>query len=131
MGAVRRVGYLWRLREVMASRGLFSTTALVPLLAQRGIELSHVQVWRLVTGMPERLSLPVLAALCDILQVTPSDLIIPTARNVPSHPEDPMEHLAAAGVLRRQRLDDPSLLDEGGAVGHAQGHLVVLLREQD
>ncbi|WP_426997807.1 helix-turn-helix domain-containing protein [Pseudarthrobacter sp. N5] len=47
----------------------------VPLLAQRGIELSSVQVWRLVTQIPERLSLPVLAALCDILEVTPAELI--------------------------------------------------------
>jgi DNA-binding Xre family transcriptional regulator len=75
----RQVRYLWRLREVMASRGLFSTTALIPLLVERGIELSAVQVWRLVTGTPERLSLPVLAALCDILEVTPSELIVTSA----------------------------------------------------
>jgi Cro/C1-type HTH DNA-binding domain len=44
--------------------------ALVPLLAKRGISLSASQVHRLVTGIPERLSLPVLAALCDILECT-------------------------------------------------------------
>ena len=47
----------------MAAHGLFNTTDLVPLLAERGINLSVVQVYRLVTGTPERLSLPVLAAL--------------------------------------------------------------------
>jgi len=130
MEVARQVGYLWRLREVMASRGLFSTTALAPLLAQRGIELSHVQVWRLVTGKPERLSLHVLAALCDILEVTPSDLIVP-ARTLPSHAQDPVQHLAAAGLFGGQRLHDPALLDEGGAIGHAQRHLMVLLGEQD
>jgi hypothetical protein len=36
----RRVAYQWRLREVMATRGLFTTTELVPLLAERGITLS-------------------------------------------------------------------------------------------
>ena len=65
----------------MAARGLFTTTDLVPLLAERGIELSASQVHRLVTGTPERLSLPVLAALCDILDVTPADLIATTAAN--------------------------------------------------
>jgi DNA-binding Xre family transcriptional regulator len=66
----------------MADRGLFNTTDLAPLLVERGIELSPVQVWRLVAGTPERLSLPVLAALCDILEVTPTELIVTSAENV-------------------------------------------------
>ncbi|HEU5472739.1 MAG TPA: helix-turn-helix transcriptional regulator [Actinophytocola sp.] len=77
----RQVGYRWRLREIMASRGLFTTTQLTPLLAERGIELSASQVHRLVTGTPERLSLYVLAALCDILEVTPDELVPVTAQN--------------------------------------------------
>lgn len=77
----RNVSYRWRLREVMAANGMFSTTDLVPLLADRGITLSASQVHRLVTGNPERLSLPVLAALCDIFGVTPADLIPTTAEN--------------------------------------------------
>jgi DNA-binding Xre family transcriptional regulator len=77
----RETGYRWRLRELMASRGLFATTQLSPLLAERGVELSASQVHRLVTGTPERLSLAVLAALCDILEVTPNDLIEVTAEN--------------------------------------------------
>jgi Cro/C1-type HTH DNA-binding domain len=40
-----------------------------------------VQVWRLVTGTPERLSLPVLAALCDIFECTPAELIATKAEN--------------------------------------------------
>jgi DNA-binding Xre family transcriptional regulator len=72
----RQVRYRWRLREIMASRGLFSTTDLVPLLVERGIERSQAQVWRLVTGKPERLSLPLLAALCDSLDVTAAELIV-------------------------------------------------------
>ncbi|MER6721427.1 reverse transcriptase domain-containing protein [Streptomyces halstedii] len=38
---------------------------------------------RLVSGTPERLSLPVLATLCDILDYTPTDLITTTAQNLP------------------------------------------------
>jgi hypothetical protein len=84
MAAKRQVSYQWRLREVMAAAGLFNTTDLEPLLAERGITLSSVQVWRLVTQTPERLSLPVLAALCDIFGVTPAQLIATRAENVPS-----------------------------------------------
>ena len=72
MMTARQVSYQWQLREVMAARGMFNATDLEPLLAERGITLSSVQVWRLVTRTPERLSLPVLAALCDILKSPPT-----------------------------------------------------------
>ena len=71
----RQVSYRWRLREVMAEHAMFATTELVPLLTARGICLSPSQVHRLVTGTPERLSLPVLAALCDIFETDPAELI--------------------------------------------------------
>ena len=77
----RQVRYRWRLRELMAERGMFSTTELVPLLTERGLALSASQVHRLVTGIPERLSLPVLAALCDILECSPAELIATRAAN--------------------------------------------------
>jgi DNA-binding Xre family transcriptional regulator len=81
----RTVGYRWHLRAVMAARGLFATTELGPLLAERGVVLSREQVYRLVVGTPERLNLTTLAALCDILAVTPTDLIEVTveSRRVP------------------------------------------------
>ena len=72
---MKTLGYRWRLRELMAQRGLFQTTDLRPLLLERGIELSEVQVYRLVAQTPERLSLHTLAALCDAFDVTPDDLI--------------------------------------------------------
>ena len=75
MRAHRTVRYSWRLREVMAAHGIWKTTELKPLLAERGIELSAAQVYRLATGTPERLSLATLAALCDIFDCTPADLI--------------------------------------------------------
>jgi DNA-binding Xre family transcriptional regulator len=61
----------------MAERNMFATTDLRPLLADRGVVLSREQVYRLVTGTPQRLSLTTLAALCDILACTPSDLVQP------------------------------------------------------
>lgn len=76
----RRVGYRWRLREVMAANGMFHTTDIHPHLAERGIDLSPVQVYRLVAQTPERLNLTVLAALCDILGCTAADLFEPAVK---------------------------------------------------
>lgn len=73
----RTVGYRWHLRRLMAEHGMFATTDLVPLLAERGIALSSVQVYRLVAQTPERLNLRTLVALCDILGCTPADLVEP------------------------------------------------------
>jgi DNA-binding Xre family transcriptional regulator len=64
----------------MADRGMFATTELRPLLAKRGVQLSREQVYRLVTGTPERLNLAVLVALCDILDCQAGDLIEPVSQ---------------------------------------------------
>jgi DNA-binding Xre family transcriptional regulator len=75
----RKLGYRWNLRFLMAGAGMYATSDLVPLLAERGVVLSAAQVYRLVTQTPERLSLRTLMALCDILGCTPNDLIEPAA----------------------------------------------------
>ena len=72
---IKKMGYQWHLRRLMAGKELWQTTDLVPLLAERGIALSREQVFRLVTQPPQRLSMDTLAALCDILDCTPNDLI--------------------------------------------------------
>ncbi|MEU3343144.1 helix-turn-helix transcriptional regulator [Streptomyces sp. NPDC006668] len=74
-----KLDYRWHLRKVMADRGMFSTTDLIPPLAERGITLSTSQVYRLVVERPERLSLKILMALLDILACTMDDLIEPVA----------------------------------------------------
>ena len=53
----RIADYRWNLRTVMASHNLWKTTQLAPLLAERGVNLSPAQIYRLVTEQPERLSL--------------------------------------------------------------------------
>ncbi len=75
----RQISYHWHLRRLMAERGMFATTDLVPLLAERGVTLSREQVYRLVVRVPERLNLTALAALCDILACSPAELIEPYA----------------------------------------------------
>lgn len=72
---IRKMGFDWHLRARIAERGLFATTELAPLLAERGVHISREQVYRLVTHPPQRLSMDVLTALCDILGCTPNDLI--------------------------------------------------------
>src|SRR5262245_1399891 len=78
MKAKTKVGYRWHLRMRMAEWDMFATFDLVPLLAQRGVVLSREQVYRLVAHVPERLSLQTLAALCDIFDCEPGQLIEPT-----------------------------------------------------
>ena len=70
----RRVEYSWRLREIMAARGLHNISDLLPLLTDRGIELSASQIYRLVGQKPERISLPLLGAISDALECTIEDL---------------------------------------------------------
>jgi DNA-binding Xre family transcriptional regulator len=80
----RKLDYRWRLRQVMADRGMFATTDLNGPLAERGIRLSSSQVYRLVVERPERLSLKVLMALLDILDCTMEELIEPIAAAKPA-----------------------------------------------
>ena len=74
-----KLDYKWHLRELMAVRGMFSTTDLRPLLAERGISLSASQTYRLVAEKPERLSMLTLMALLDILGCRIEELIEPAA----------------------------------------------------
>ena len=79
--ARRKLDFHWNLRRLMAAHEMWKTTELVPLLRERGVDLSASQVYRLVTDKPERLSMKVLIALCDILDCTPADLIDPYAES--------------------------------------------------
>lgn len=65
----------WRLRELMEAHCIHSASEMVPRLAERGIQMSRIQVYRLMVQEPSRITLDVLAALCDILECTPNDLI--------------------------------------------------------
>lgn len=100
----RQVSYQWRLREVMAVHGMFSTTELVAPLRERGIELSVSQVHRLATGVPERLSLPVLAALCDIFECTPAELIATKAANATARKTATDDAVVDLAAIRPKRV---------------------------
>jgi len=71
----RTVSMKWNVRQVMAARGIFQTSELVPLLEERGIHLTRQYVHRVVTTAPQRINTDLLAALCDILECTAADLL--------------------------------------------------------
>ena len=98
---MRKTGYRWHLRRLMAERDIYATSDLRQLLADRGVALSREQVWRLVTGIPERLSLATLAALCDILGCGPGDLVEPVAGAGAGGPAGAGPDAAASGPLPR------------------------------
>jgi hypothetical protein len=73
---IKKIGYNWHLRRVMADRGLFQTTELVPLIEEkRGPTLAGARVSTRDAQPPQRLSMDTLAALCDILDCQVQDLI--------------------------------------------------------
>lgn len=81
-----RLETTWNLRSVMASRGLFQTSKLGPLLAERGINMSREQVYRLVTQTPQRVRIDVLSALCDALECSLNDLVSVERKEAPAAP---------------------------------------------
>jgi DNA-binding Xre family transcriptional regulator len=91
-----RLDYEWRLRMLLAEKGIFNAQALRPLLEKYGLGLSPSQVWRIVTGKPERLNLRLLMVLCDMLDCTPNDLIRPIEATVERRPA---RRASAAGEL--------------------------------
>lgn len=111
----RRIGVQWNLRSIMAQRGLWKTTDLLPLLKSRGINLSASQVYRLVTTTPERLPTRTFVALCDLLECTPNDLIEPVVEmkatrsvNAPDLPETGTSTVRPQAIAHRIRLVENS-----------------------
>lgn len=98
-----KLDYRWNLRRVMAERGMFHTTDLIEPLAQRRIELSSSQVYRLVVERPERLSLKVLMALLDILDCTMDDLVEPIAVSAGARAKKAVGGENGVGALRPKR----------------------------
>ena len=100
------ISYSWKLRQVMATHGLWKTSDLGPLLAERGVRLSSAQVYRLAAKVPERLSLNTLAALCDIFSCSPSDLIelAKVGDVAPAAPGAAVVDLATRGRPKRARV---------------------------
>lgn len=79
-----KVQIRWRLRQVMASRDVWTATGLRELMIRRGgIELSKQSVSDLVSKQPVQVKMKTLEALCTSLRCTPNELFgIDTPREV-------------------------------------------------
>ena len=70
-------GYRWNLRKMMAAQDMWRAPEMRAALAEHGVHLSESQTYRLIHHTPTRLNLRTMAALCQILHCTPSDLLDP------------------------------------------------------
>jgi len=105
---VKKMGYTWHLPRLMAEHNMFLTSLLQPLLAERGVSLSREQVYRLVTRVPQRLSLDTLVALCDILDCTPNDLIEPRVLGDQNITVDRGAEVESPPAVQLTRIQRPS-----------------------
>ena len=129
-----KLDYRWHLRQVMAGHDMFSTTDLIRPLAERGIELSSSQVYRLVVDRPERLSLKILMALLDILDCQMEELIEPVVASVRPRQQKAVggdagvEEGAGVGGLRRSEPASPvSDGDDGGVDPAIEGPIGLIV----
>jgi len=102
----RELQYQWHLAELMTRAGMLNSTDIGPLLHDRGINYSPSQLYRLYSGKPERISLPLLVALCDILGCNMEELITydvaPVARRRAAGDAHPAE---LRGGIRPKRAE--------------------------
>ena len=97
----------WKLRQVMASRGVWSGAELGRLMEQKaGYKLSAPSISALLTEAPRQVKAQTMDALCTALDCTPSDLWQHTSsvieRNVPEQEEQ--ERQKVVNDLPRRKL---------------------------
>ncbi|MBW7477173.1 helix-turn-helix transcriptional regulator [Paenibacillus oenotherae] len=69
----------WKLRNVMAERGIWTGAALGRLLQQKaGYSLSPASISVLMTNQPRQMKAETLDALCTALECSPNDLWVHT-----------------------------------------------------
>lgn len=93
------MAFEWRLRHLMARRGLFKIGDLQQPLAEEGFPLSTSQVHRLVTKKPSMVRPEMLSALLRILDCTFEELMLEVS-DQPSEPphEQPTRRAANRAV---------------------------------
>src|SRR6266508_812127 len=80
----------WRLRELMAGKGLFSAVQLQQALAGHGVTLGASQAHELLTRAPRQPHMMVLFALCGVLDCTLADLwVVGQAAATPAEGQGP------------------------------------------
>jgi DNA-binding Xre family transcriptional regulator len=99
----------WRLRELLAAKGLFSAVQLQQALADQGVRLGASQAHELMSRAPRQPRMAVLFALCEVLDCTLADLWVVHQAAAPA------EGKVAAGARQRLAGLKPveARLDEG------------------
>jgi len=103
----------WNLRMKAAERGIWKSTEMRRLLADAGLEISAGKMSALWTGTPTTIRLDDLDIVCDVLNCTPSDLLIREPEKVAARrPQREQAPAAAAGGavprLGRNRTKPPA-----------------------
>ncbi len=99
----RRIEHGWRLRELMAVRGMNTISDLIPHLSDRGIHLSDSQIYRLVGGTPERMNLALLGAILDTLDCNFEELCPITVQAIPDRATGTVDATASKDAFRPAR----------------------------
>jgi putative transcriptional regulator len=97
----------WRLRQVMASRGVWSGAELGRLMEQKaGYKLSAPSISALLMEAPRQVKAQTMDALCTTLDCTPSDLWqhTPSVIEMDSPEKDEQEHLKVVNDASRRIL---------------------------
>jgi len=100
----------WRLRELMAAKGLFSAVQLQQALGELGVRIGPSQAHELMTRAPRQPRMEVLFALCQILECALGELWVLGQAATP-----PAAERVAAGARGRLAHLKPvaARLDEG------------------
>lgn len=72
----------WNLRLVAAQRDIWKASELHQMLAEAGLVISAGKMSNLWSGQPVTIRLDDLDVICQILQCTPADLLLPEPEKV-------------------------------------------------
>ena len=118
MTALEPMTFRWRLRVMMAERGIHTVTELRRRLEPLGVEISTQQLNRIVTDLPQRLNTDLFAALLTVLRCTPNDLFaVDSERPSPAEGKGWKQDIERAAPPPRKRavrrkVEIPSIADE-------------------
>lgn len=105
----------WNLRMKAAEQGIWKSTEMRRRLADAGLEISAGKMSALWTGTPTTIRLDDLDIICDVLDCTPSDLLIREPEKVAAlRPQREQAQAPAAAVgapaprLGRNRTAPPA-----------------------
>lgn len=124
MTAIEPMTFRWRLRVMMAERGIHTVTELRRRLEPLGVDISTQQLNRVVSDLPQRLNTDLFAALLTVLRCTPNDLFAVDSERPPSTDENGWKNDVERAppplrkrALRRKALGETPSADDEDLLG--------------